>query len=95
MESQSRVGRHEARVRHELIGSFACSATSSTAATPDCPDYLATMPTCIPTPIAWTSSHAVRILDQTLLPTEEAYRDLETVEGVAEAIRRSGCAGRR
>jgi methylthioribose-1-phosphate isomerase len=29
----------------------------------------------------------VRILDQTLLPLEEAYRDLETVEAVAEAIR--------
>lgn len=45
------------------------------------------MPTCIPSPIAWTPSHGVRILDQTLLPSEEAYRDLETVEGVAEAIR--------
>src|SRR4051794_6296859 len=46
-----------------------------------------TMPTCLPAPIAWTPSHGVRILDQTLLPTEEAYRDLETVEAVAEAIR--------
>lgn len=45
------------------------------------------MPTCLPAPIAWTPSHGVRILDQTLLPTEEAYRDLETVEAVAEAIR--------
>jgi methylthioribose-1-phosphate isomerase len=45
------------------------------------------MPTCLPVPIAWTPSHGVRILDQTLLPTEEAYRDLETVEAVAEAIR--------
>ncbi len=43
---------------------------------------------CIPAPIAWTPSHAVRILDQTLLPGEEAYRDLETIEAVAEAIRR-------
>jgi methylthioribose-1-phosphate isomerase len=45
------------------------------------------MPICLPAPIAWTPSHGVRILDQTLLPTEEAYRDLETVEAVAEAIR--------
>jgi methylthioribose-1-phosphate isomerase len=45
------------------------------------------MPTCIPSPIAWTSAHAARILDQTLLPLEESYRDLETVEAVAEAIR--------
>jgi methylthioribose-1-phosphate isomerase len=45
------------------------------------------MPTCIPAPIAWTPSHGVRILDQTLLPTEEAYRDLDSVEAVAEAIR--------
>jgi methylthioribose-1-phosphate isomerase len=45
------------------------------------------MPSCIPSPIAWTPNHAVRILDQTLLPGEEAYRDLETVEAVAEAIR--------
>src|SRR3954468_10319341 len=45
------------------------------------------MPSCLPAPIAWTPSHGVRILDQTLLPTEEAYRDLETVEAVAEAIR--------
>jgi methylthioribose-1-phosphate isomerase len=45
------------------------------------------MPTCLPEPIAWTPTHSVRILDQTLLPAEEAYRDLETVEAVAEAIR--------
>jgi methylthioribose-1-phosphate isomerase len=45
------------------------------------------MRTCIPSPIGWTASHTVRILDQTLLPAEEAYRDLETVEAVAEAIR--------
>jgi methylthioribose-1-phosphate isomerase len=45
------------------------------------------MSTCIPSPIAWTPTHTVRILDQTLLPGEEAYRDLETVEAVAEAIR--------
>lgn len=45
------------------------------------------MHTCIPSPIAWTPGHAVRILDQTLLPGEEAYRDLETVDAVAEAIR--------
>jgi methylthioribose-1-phosphate isomerase len=41
----------------------------------------------MPSPIAWTPTNGVRILDQTLLPGEEAYRDLETVEAVAEAIR--------
>lgn len=45
------------------------------------------LPMRIPSPIAWTDTNAVRILDQTLLPGEEAYRDLETVEAVAEAIR--------
>jgi methylthioribose-1-phosphate isomerase len=45
------------------------------------------MPTCIPSPIAWTPDHGIRILDQTLLPSEEAYRDLESVDAVAEAIR--------
>jgi methylthioribose-1-phosphate isomerase len=45
------------------------------------------MATCIPSPIAWTPNNGVRILDQTLLPGEEAYRDLETVDAVAEAIR--------
>jgi len=41
----------------------------------------------IPSPIAWTPEHAVRILDQTLLPGEERYLDLTSVEAVAEAIR--------
>ena len=41
----------------------------------------------IPTPIAWTNRHTIRILDQTLLPGEETYRDLDSVEAVAEAIR--------
>ncbi|MEO7985172.1 MAG: S-methyl-5-thioribose-1-phosphate isomerase [Gemmatimonadales bacterium] len=41
----------------------------------------------IPSPIAWTPAGGVRILDQTLLPTEERYLDLESVEAVAEAIR--------
>ncbi len=41
----------------------------------------------MPSPIAWNSDHSVRILDQTLLPGEETYRDLESVEAVAEAIR--------
>ena len=41
----------------------------------------------IPSPIAWTAKHGVRILDQTLLPGQETYRDLDTVEAVAEAIR--------
>jgi methylthioribose-1-phosphate isomerase len=42
----------------------------------------------IPSPIAWSSSGGVRILDQTLLPSDEHYIDLESVEAVAEAIRR-------
>ena len=41
----------------------------------------------MPSPIAWTTDHAVRILDQTLLPGEEAYRELDSAEAVAEAIR--------
>ncbi|HEY5939876.1 MAG TPA: S-methyl-5-thioribose-1-phosphate isomerase [Gemmatimonadales bacterium] len=41
----------------------------------------------IPSPIAWTESHAVRILDQTLLPGEETYLELDSVDAVAEAIR--------
>jgi methylthioribose-1-phosphate isomerase len=45
------------------------------------------MPTTIPSPISWTADHAVRILDQTLLPDEERYVDLRTVEELAEAIR--------
>lgn len=36
--------------------------------------------------IAW-SNHAVRILDQTLLPREERYLDIATIEDMAEAIR--------
>jgi len=40
----------------------------------------------LPTPIAWTTTQTVRILDQTLLPTEERYLDLESVPQVAEAI---------
>ena len=41
----------------------------------------------IPSPIAWGPGGAVRILDQTLLPTDERYLDLESVDAVAEAIR--------
>jgi len=41
----------------------------------------------IPTPIGWTSDLSVRILDQTLLPDQERYLDLQTVDQVAEAIR--------
>jgi methylthioribose-1-phosphate isomerase len=40
-----------------------------------------------PSPIDWTPSGALRILDQTLLPEHEQYRELDTVEAVAEAIR--------
>ena len=38
-------------------------------------------------PIDWTADHNVRILDQTLLPGQETYRELDSVEAVAEAIR--------
>src|ERR1044071_7996351 len=41
----------------------------------------------IPQPIDWTATGGVRILDQTLLPGEERYLDLDTVDAVAEAIR--------
>ncbi len=41
----------------------------------------------IPDPIGWTGDGAVRILDQTLLPGEERYITLDTVDAVAEAIR--------
>jgi methylthioribose-1-phosphate isomerase len=41
----------------------------------------------IPDPIGWTPDGTVRILDQTLLPGEERYPVLETVDAVAEAIR--------
>ncbi|MEP7227275.1 MAG: S-methyl-5-thioribose-1-phosphate isomerase [Gemmatimonadales bacterium] len=41
----------------------------------------------IPSPIAWTADHAVRILDQTLLPGQEVHLLLDSVEAVAEAIR--------
>lgn len=37
-------------------------------------------------PIAWADPAAVRILDQTLLPNEERYLTLQTLEQVAEAI---------
>jgi methylthioribose-1-phosphate isomerase len=40
-----------------------------------------------PSPIAWAPSGAIRILDQTLLPNHEQYRELDTVDAVAEAIR--------
>jgi methylthioribose-1-phosphate isomerase len=41
----------------------------------------------IPSPIGWTADEAVRILDQTLLPEQERYLELRTVEELAEAIR--------
>jgi methylthioribose-1-phosphate isomerase len=41
----------------------------------------------IPSPIAWTPDHGIRILDQTRLPQEERYLELHTVDEVAEAIR--------
>ncbi len=41
----------------------------------------------LPSPIGWTPSHTIRILDQTLLPGEERRLELTSVEAVAEAIR--------
>lgn len=37
--------------------------------------------------VQWAPSGALRILDQTLLPAEERYLDLDSVEAVIEAIR--------
>ena len=45
------------------------------------------MPPSIPSPIRWTTDRAVQILDQTLLPDEERYVELRSIEQVAEAIR--------
>jgi methylthioribose-1-phosphate isomerase len=45
------------------------------------------MPPLFPSPISWTADGGIRILDQTLLPEEERYLDLHTIEQVAEAIR--------
>ncbi len=41
----------------------------------------------IPEPIAWTDHGGIRILDQTRLPHEERYLDLESLDAAAEAIR--------
>jgi methylthioribose-1-phosphate isomerase len=40
----------------------------------------------LPNPIAWTPTGGIRLLDQTRLPGEERYLELDTVEAVAEAI---------
>src|SRR3954451_11249975 len=45
------------------------------------------MPTTIPSPIGWSADQAIRILDQTLLPEEERYLELRTLEDLGEAIR--------
>jgi methylthioribose-1-phosphate isomerase len=45
------------------------------------------MPPLFPSPISWTADGGIRILDQTVLPNEERYLDLHTIEEVAEAIR--------
>ncbi|HYC33623.1 MAG TPA: hypothetical protein VEB59_15140, partial [Gemmatimonadales bacterium] len=39
------------------------------------------------THLGWSPRGGVRILDQTLLPQEERYIDLDTLEQAAEAIR--------
>jgi methylthioribose-1-phosphate isomerase len=41
----------------------------------------------LPDPISWTAGGDIRLLDQTLLPTEERYLVLDSVESVAEAIK--------
>jgi methylthioribose-1-phosphate isomerase len=41
----------------------------------------------LPNPIGWTPAGHIRLLDQTLLPAEERYLVLDSVEAVAEAIR--------
>jgi methylthioribose-1-phosphate isomerase len=41
----------------------------------------------LPNPIAWTPAGDIHLLDQTLLPSEERYLVLDSVESVAEAIR--------
>jgi methylthioribose-1-phosphate isomerase len=40
----------------------------------------------LPKPIEWTPAGGIRLLDQTRLPAEERYLDLESVDAVAEAI---------
>src|SRR5918995_1514541 len=40
----------------------------------------------LPNPIAWTPSGGIRLLDQTRLPGEERYLELDAVDAVAEAI---------
>ncbi len=37
-------------------------------------------------PLGWTAARGLTILDQTLLPAEERWLELDTVEGVVEAI---------
>jgi methylthioribose-1-phosphate isomerase len=41
----------------------------------------------LPNPISWTPAGAILLLDQTLLPAEERYLVLDSVDAVAEAIR--------
>jgi methylthioribose-1-phosphate isomerase len=67
-------------------GSRSGGRGSQISLSPAARDYLSLV--TIPSPIAWTPSGAVRILDQTLLPGDERYVDLESVEAVADAIRR-------
>jgi methylthioribose-1-phosphate isomerase len=40
-----------------------------------------------PTPIAWREPAGIRLLDQTCLPDDEVYLELDSVEEIAEAIR--------
>jgi methylthioribose-1-phosphate isomerase len=41
----------------------------------------------LPNPISWSPEGGIRLLDQTLLPAEERYLILDSVESVAEAIK--------
>jgi methylthioribose-1-phosphate isomerase len=45
------------------------------------------MPAGMPSPIQWTSDHGIRILDQTRLPQEEHYLEINHLSELAEAIR--------
>ena len=48
--------------------------------------WLSSRPMRLPDPIAWTPAGHIRLLDQTLLPGEERYLVLDSVDSVAEAI---------
>src|SRR6187397_1569892 len=85
------VPSHESRVTVEVFRSVPnlhwCRLSGIPLARLPSPDYLLLMPTTIPEPIAWSPDRTIRILDQTLLPEEERYLELRTLEELTEAIR--------